>query len=94
MSLDGTTIAGATYDEITMPLQAGDVFVFCTDGIYDTVSEDGVDFGSDRVCEIVRAHRRSSAREIVDAIFDEVALFRGHVPQPDDMTAVAVKITT
>ena len=88
------SFAGATYDEITMPLQAGDVFVFCTDGIYDTVSEDGVDFGSERVCEIVRAHRRSSAREIVDAIFAEVSLFRGHVPQPDDMTAVAVKITT
>ncbi len=88
------SFAGATYDEITMPLQAGDVFVFCTDGIYDTVSEDGVDFGSERVCEIVRAHRRSSAREIVDAIFAEVSLFRGHAPQPDDMTAVAVKITT
>jgi sigma-B regulation protein RsbU (phosphoserine phosphatase) len=88
------SFAGVSYDEITMPLQNGDVFVFCTDGIYDTVSEDGVDFGSERVCEIVRAHRRSSAREIVDAIFAEVALFRGHVPQPDDMTAVAVKITT
>ncbi len=88
------SFAGVTYDEITMPLQNGDVFVFCTDGVYDTVSEDGVDFGSERVCEIVRAHRRSSAREIVDAIFAAVALFRGHVPQPDDMTAVAVKITT
>ncbi len=88
------SFTGVTYDEITMPLQNGDVFVFCTDGVYDTVSEDGVDFGSERVCEIVRAHRRSSAREIVDAIFAAVALFRGHVPQPDDMTAVAVKITT
>ena len=88
------SFAGVTYDEITMPLQNGDVFVFCTDGIYDTVSEDGVDFGSERVCELVRAHRRSSAREIVDAIFAAVALFRGHVPQSDDMTAVAVKITT
>ena len=88
------SFAGVTYDEITMPLQNGDVFVFCTDGIYDTVSEDGVDFGSERVCELVRAHRRSSAREIVDAIFAAVALFRGHVPKSDDMTAVAVKITT
>jgi sigma-B regulation protein RsbU (phosphoserine phosphatase) len=85
---------GVTYDEIAIPLVAGDLFVFCTDGIYETVSEDGAEFGAGRVCQIVSAHRRASTREIVDAVFEEVALFRGHVPQPDDMTAVAVKITT
>ena len=85
---------GVSYDEIAIPLAAGDLFVFCTDGIYDTVSEDGADFGARRVCQIVSAHRDRSAREIVDAVFEEVALFRGHVAQPDDMTAVAVKITT
>jgi serine phosphatase RsbU (regulator of sigma subunit) len=45
------------------------------------------------VCQIVREHRTSTAREIVDAIFDMTIAFRGHVPQNDDMTAVAVKIT-
>jgi sigma-B regulation protein RsbU (phosphoserine phosphatase) len=85
---------GVQYDEITLPLTRGDLFVFCTDGIYETVSEDGAEFGAGRVCQIVSAHRGASAREIVDAVFDEVALFRGHVPQRDDMTAVAVKITT
>jgi serine phosphatase RsbU (regulator of sigma subunit) len=42
---------------------------------------------------VVREHRRRSAREIVDAIFDAVSEFRGNQPQNDDMTAVAVKIT-
>ena len=88
------SFAGVSYDEMTIPLVAGDLFVFCTDGIYDTVSEDGAEFGAERVCQIVAAHRRASAREIVDAVFAEAARFRGHVPQPDDMTAVAVKITT
>jgi sigma-B regulation protein RsbU (phosphoserine phosphatase) len=85
---------GVSYDEITIPLAAGDLFVFCTDGVYDTVSEEGADFGARRVCQIVSARREGSAREIVDAVFEEVALFRGHAAQPDDMTAVAVKITT
>ena len=82
------------YDEIALPLRRGDVFVFCTDGIFETASEQGEDLGAHRVCEIIRSHREGTAREIVDAIFDQVGEFRGHAPQHDDMTAVAVKITT
>jgi sigma-B regulation protein RsbU (phosphoserine phosphatase) len=85
---------GITYDEVTLPLQAGDVFVFCTDGIFDAVNEQGRDFGSRRVCEAIRANRTLPARGIVDAIFDAVGAFRGQSPQSDDMTAVAVKITS
>ena len=38
------------------------------------------------------AHK--TAREIVDAIFAAVQDFRGDTPPNDDMTAVALKITT
>ncbi|MGH9253929.1 MAG: GAF domain-containing protein [Vicinamibacterales bacterium] len=82
------------YDEITLPLQRGDLFVFCTDGIFETVNEEGAEFGARRVCGIVGDRRDDTARGIVDAIFAAVGEFRGHAPQHDDMTAVAVKITT
>src|SRR6476660_611074 len=36
---------GVTYDEITLPLHAGDVFVFCTDGIFEAAAADGKEFG-------------------------------------------------
>jgi sigma-B regulation protein RsbU (phosphoserine phosphatase) len=83
-----------TYDEVTVPLERGDVFVFCTDGIYETVSAQGVEFGARRVCDVVSAHRAEGARAIVDAVFEEAVAFRGAAPQLDDMTAVAVRITT
>ena len=82
------------YDELTLPLNDGDVFVFCTDGIFEAAGEDGGEFGARRICEIVSRRRESTAREIVDAIFEAVMEFRGHVAHEDDMTAVAVKITT
>jgi sigma-B regulation protein RsbU (phosphoserine phosphatase) len=84
---------GITYDELTLPLRTSDVFVFCSDGIFDAINEAGVDFGARRLCDIVQQHRGLTARGIVDAIFDEVTAFRGQAPQDDDMTAVAVKIT-
>jgi phosphoserine phosphatase RsbU/P len=88
------SFAGVTYDEVSIPLVQGDVFVFCTDGIFETLNPERDEFGARRVCEIVRAKRGETARAIVDAIFDDTIRFRGHAPQEDDMTAVAVKITT
>jgi sigma-B regulation protein RsbU (phosphoserine phosphatase) len=82
-----------TYDEVTIPLHVGDVFVFCTDGISEAMNDEGAELGTRPVCEIVKQHRKDSARAIVDAIFEMVIAFRGHAPQNDDMTAVAVKIT-
>ncbi len=87
------SFSGVTYDEAMVPLQAGDVFVFCTDGIFEATSPDGAEFGAKRLCDIVSEHRTGTTREIVDAIFEVVIAFRGGAPQNDDMTAVAVKIT-
>jgi sigma-B regulation protein RsbU (phosphoserine phosphatase) len=84
---------GVTYDEVTLPLRAGDLFVFCTDGIFEASDAEGKEYGAQRVCDVVRENRKATARQIVDAIFDSVILFRGTAPQGDDMTAVAVKIT-
>jgi sigma-B regulation protein RsbU (phosphoserine phosphatase) len=84
---------GVTYDEVTLPLRKGDFFVFCSDGIFEAMNEDGQEFGGRRLCEVVREYRHESARGMVDAIFDAVAAFQRGTPRHDDMTAVAVKMT-
>ena len=87
------SFSGVTYDEVTLPLRAGDLFVFCTDGIFEAANAEGKEYGAKRLCDVVGENRKATAREIVDAIFDSVILFRGTAPQGDDMTAVAVKVT-
>jgi sigma-B regulation protein RsbU (phosphoserine phosphatase) len=84
---------GVTYDEVTIELRKDDVFVFCTDGIYEALDGNGNEFGALHLAEVVGGARHQSARAIVDAIFDATASFRGNQAQTDDMTAVAVKIT-
>jgi len=85
---------GTTYEELTFELTAGDVFVFCTDGIYETFDARQREFGAERVIEIVDRLASQPPQSIVDAIFEEAGKFRGDVPPMDDMTAVAVRITT
>ncbi len=83
---------GIIYDEVTLELRPDDLFVFCTDGIFEALNPKGAEFGARRLCEVIAASRKESARGIVDAIFHAVTEFRGTEPQADDMTAVAIKI--
>lgn len=84
----GTT----SYDEIVLTAHAGDVFVFCSDGIFETFNEQGLEFGAGPVIDIVRTLRDRPAAEIVAKIFESMAAFRGHAAQTDDQTAVVVRI--
>ena len=84
--------AGSTYDEVTCDLAPGDVFVFCSDGVFEANDALGREFGTERLIEVVTAMRQKPARELVDAIFAAVGEFRGDTPPNDDMTAVALKI--
>ena len=84
---------GSTYDEVTYALHAGDIFLFCTDGVYEAMNPNGEEFSSARLIEVVERTRQLSAQKIVDAVFQAVAEWRGLAPAIDDMTAVAVRIT-
>ena len=53
----------------------------------------GQEFTAARLLEVVGDARELPAAEIVDAIFQAVADWRGDTPPNDDMTAVAVKIS-
>ena len=84
----------STYDEVSFPLLAGDLFVFCSDGVFEAMDAAGQEFTAERLVEVVRASRELPAARVVDAIFQAVAAWRGDTPPNDDMTAVAVRITT
>jgi sigma-B regulation protein RsbU (phosphoserine phosphatase) len=87
------SFAGSTYDELSFDLAAGDVFVFCSDGVSEANDAIGREFGAERLLEVVGRVRGKSAREIVDAIFEAVQEFRLDTPPNDDMTAVVLKVT-
>jgi sigma-B regulation protein RsbU (phosphoserine phosphatase) len=87
------SFAGSTYDEISFSLQAGEVYVFCTDGVFEAMNELGQEFTASRLIDVVGRSRDQPSAKIVDAIFQAVAEWRGDAPPNDDMTAVVVRIT-
>jgi phosphoserine phosphatase RsbU/P len=87
------SFAGSTYDEMTFSLQAGEVYVFCTDGVFEAMNSLSQEFTAARLVDVVGSARDLPAARIVAAIFQAVAEWRGDTPPNDDMTAVVVKIT-
>jgi sigma-B regulation protein RsbU (phosphoserine phosphatase) len=87
------SFAGSTYDEVSFELLAGDVWVFCSDGIHEATDDRGREFGTERLTNIVLETRKLPAKAIVESVFAAVTDFRGEIPAKDDMTVVALRIT-
>ena len=86
------SFGSSTYDNFEFPLEAGEVFVLCSDGIFEAFDEAGQEFGAQRVIDVVEQHHDKTAKDIVHAVFGAVQLFCGDAPQSDDRTVVVVKI--
>ncbi|MEO6222874.1 MAG: GAF domain-containing protein [Vicinamibacterales bacterium] len=84
---------GMTYDEVTLPIHSGDVFVFCSDGVSEAMNRKSEEFGSGRLIDVVTRTRDLSAKEIVFSIVEAVDAHRAGCPPNDDTTVVALKIT-
>jgi sigma-B regulation protein RsbU (phosphoserine phosphatase) len=87
------SFAGSSYDEVSFDLAPGDVFVFCSDGVFDARDGLGREFGTGRLLSVVSQCLHKTSRDLIDSIVVEWETFRGDTPPTDDMTAVAIKIT-
>jgi serine phosphatase RsbU (regulator of sigma subunit) len=73
-------------------LQPNDLVLMCTDGINETASPCGEQFGDKRLLDVVQQNRDRSAREIIEALYQSVRQFAGNEPQHDDITMVITKV--
>jgi sigma-B regulation protein RsbU (phosphoserine phosphatase) len=84
---------GVNYDERTLPMNSGDCFVFCTDGVSEAMNSRGEEFGAERLMAVVQASRDRSSADMVHAIAQSVEAHRAGFPPNDDMTIVVVRVT-
>lgn len=88
------SFGSSQYDDFEIPLAVGDVFVLCSDGIFEAFDEQGQEFGAARVIDIIERTCGQPATEIVNEVLVAVQTFCGEAPQADDRTAVVVKINS
>lgn len=74
-------------------LDRGCWLVMFSDGILETVDAGNVEFGRDRLVDIVRRHASRPAAEICESVLGGVMAHAGGRPQADDLTIVAARRT-
>ncbi|MBI3586354.1 MAG: PP2C family protein-serine/threonine phosphatase [Ignavibacteriales bacterium] len=92
LGLDAGEAFNKSIQEVTIPFQQGDLFVFYTDGFPEAMNKTMEEFGEDRLCQTVQQLAQNSAVEIMNGIFAEMKRFVGKAKQHDDMTIVVVKV--
>lgn len=73
-------------------LRTGLLFCLATDGVWEARSPQGEFYGKERLRKCIRDNAGRPADEIVEAVAEDVAVFRGRCPTEDDVTMVLVRI--
>ena len=81
-----------SYEEWGVTLEPGNILVFHSDGIAETVSSEGQFFGTTRLRELIEKHHQLTATELADNILSEVDWFSSGAPLSDDRTLVVMKV--
>jgi serine phosphatase RsbU (regulator of sigma subunit) len=78
--------------ELTIPIAAGDLFFFFTDGISEAMDAEGSSFGEDRLATFLAINADLTPEQIRDGLVNDVAAFVQGQPQHDDITMLILKI--
>jgi len=81
----------ADYEEGCVTLSPGDLLMIYSDGVTEAQNESEDDFEMERVIEVLKAHRESSASMIVEEMVSQIDAFVGAAPQHDDITLMILK---
>src|SRR5580700_5260978 len=73
-------------------LNPGEIAVFLTDGVTESTTPDGHQFGAHRVLDYIRTHGDDSALSLADGMYQATREFVQGDLQDDDITSVVVKL--
>jgi len=82
----------AAYQKFQRNIRPGQIILIGTDGIRESQNARGQMFGKKRFEEVVRAHRRESAKAILQAVINALDEFCRPRERDDDVTLVVVRV--
>jgi serine phosphatase RsbU (regulator of sigma subunit) len=91
LGLDSGEVFERTLMAEEIRLEPGDVFVLYTDGVVESRSPAGEEYGYDRLLDTLRAHRHEDADELHASLLADLNAFIGQPQYSDDMTLLVLK---
>jgi class 3 adenylate cyclase len=82
------------YEQVCVDLGIGEMVIFITDGIPESVDSGSEMYGYDRLTAVLTGCASMGARETIETVLRDVKKFVGDEPQQDDISVVIVKRTS
>lgn len=76
------------FEEKTLPVAAGDMILFYTDGLTEAENAEGEFFGLERIKVVIQNHAFESPQTIINALYDTLRHFCGRESFVDDITVM------
>jgi sigma-B regulation protein RsbU (phosphoserine phosphatase) len=86
-------LSDARFEEATLTLQPGSLFVACTDGVTEGLDDEDREFGDARLVDTIAALGREPASAVCAGVLDAVRRHRASRRDQDDVTVMVVKGT-
>ncbi len=82
---------GATFEQETLSLEAGDLLLTFSDGVTEAMNAAGDEFGDDHLVDCMNDRHGQDPQTVLDALMKEVKAFCGDALQSDDVTMMLVR---
>lgn len=79
------------YEAEQVQLASGDIVLFYTDGVTETVNIDDEYYEEERLEQVAKASHRTAASHICKDVYDAVIAFQGEADQFDDLTLLVLR---
>jgi sigma-B regulation protein RsbU (phosphoserine phosphatase) len=81
------------YSVKEIQLEKGDSILFYTDGVTETTDEAGVEYGEERLINLVTESFGRSPEVLVNSCLDDVSTYRAGEKKTDDLTILGLQRT-
>ncbi len=82
----------SVYSDIEVDLSQGDILVTCTDGLLESLNENGVQYSSENLKKIILKNKGANAKDISSRVKDDLKKYCGSAQQYDDQSILLIKI--
>ena len=80
------------FKDFKLNMNSGDIIITCTDGLLESLNENGVQYSSENLKKVIAKNSTLNAKEITNRIKDDLKKYVGIAQQYDDQSVLVVKI--
>lgn len=80
------------FKDFKLNMNSGDIIVTCTDGLLESLNENGVQYSSENLKKVITKNSTLNAKDLTNRIKDDLKKYAGIAQQYDDQSVLVIKI--